>query len=130
MTALMRASMSTTASVVVVATSVVVVVSSAADVVVSIVVGAATDVELSLSSVGVALEHATRAEATSNPPSMRGSDRGMVLIMIAESELAPGVIRGPLIKECCDSFAVVGGRHGAHHGGGLGLEASCQVSIE
>ena len=109
MTALMRSSMSTTASVVVVATSVVVVVSSAADVVVSVVVGAATDVGLSLCSAGVALEHETRAEATSNPPSRRGNDRGMVLMTTAESGLAPGVIRGPLIKECGDSLSVVSG---------------------
>jgi len=77
--------MSTTASVVVVATSVVVVVSSATDVVVSIVVGAATEVEPSVSSIGVALEHATRAHATSPPMMAYRLDRGVVFMKWVES---------------------------------------------
>ena len=130
MTALMRASMSSIASVVVVATSVVVVVPLATEVVVSVVVGAATDVGLSLCSAGVALEHAASAEVISNPPSRRGNDRGYVLIMVTEFGLATGVVRGSLVEECGDSFAVVGGRHRPNHCGGLRLKACCKIGIE
>ena len=44
--------------------------------------------------------------------------------------LAPDVVRGALVKECCNCLTMIGGRHCPHHRSRFGIECGRNIGIE